>query len=319
MLLRSPIVGGAADGGLLARDVGVRESGQLPHPGSLVGLTAAQSLAERLTQGALGAKHLGGIAGKGTTQLIQGFPLVEQLVDIPKTFKNGASHAQVDGQVQGIADAPTGGKYITVDGHDHYVPVGMGIHVNRGDQVEAGDVMSEGIPNPSEIVKHKGIGEGRRYFVQQLRDVLKGAGVSAHRRNVELVARAMIDHVRLKEEHGDFLPGDVASYQTLENNWIPRHGTQELDPRSAVGKYLERPVLHHSIGTKIRPSMLKDFNEFGIKEVSAHPDPPPFESTMIRSEDILSHDPDFMTQMYGSGLKKNFSCSPWRRKRFCRN
>jgi DNA-directed RNA polymerase subunit beta' len=305
MLIRSPIVGGARDGGLLSRDVGIRENGRLPYSGSLVGLSAAQSLAERLTQQALGAKHLGGIAGKGTQQLIEGFPLVEQLIDIPKTFRGGATHSQVDGQVHMISDAPAGGKFITIDGHDHYVPVGAEPLVGRGDTVEAGDTLSSGVPNPAEIVRHKGIGEGRRYFTHQLRNVLRNAGVNAHRRNVELVARAMVDRVRLDDQHGEYMPGDLVSYQSLERDWQPREGTQELEPRSAIGKYLEKPVLHHTIGTKIKPSMLRDFTEFGVNKIHAHDEPPPFQPEMVRSMDILGSDPDWMAKMYGSGLKKN--------------
>lgn len=305
ILVRSPIVGGARDGGLLARDVGIRETGDLPHPGSLVGLLAAQSIAERLSQQALGAKHLGGIAGKGVEQLTQGFPLVEQLVDIPSAFKGGATHSQTDGQVQLVHEAPAGGTYVTIDGQDHYVPMGHQVLVNKGDTIEAGDMLSSGIPNPSEIVKHKGVGEGRRYYTHQLAQVLKGAGVNAHRRNVELIARAMIDHVRMNEEAGDWLPGDVVSYQSLERGWTPREGHEEAEPKQAVGKYLERPVLHYTIGTKVRPSMMKDFDEFGVKSLTVHKDPPPFEPEMVRSQDSLHHDPDWITKMYGSGLKKN--------------
>lgn len=305
ILVRSPIVGGARDGGLLARDVGIRESGDLPHPGSLVGLLAAQSIAERLSQQALGAKHLGGIAGKGVEQLTQGFPLVEQLVDIPKAFKGGATHAQTDGVVQLIHEAPAGGMYVTVNDQDHYIPVGHTVSVKRGDHIEAGDMLSSGIPNPSEIVKHKGIGEGRRYFTHQLAGVLQQAGVNAHRRNVELVARAMIDHVKMNDEFSDWLPGDVVSYQTLERNWHPREGFKQLEPKAAVGQYLEKPVLHYTVGTKIQPSMIKDMDEFGIKNLAVHENPPPFEPLMVRSEDSLQHDPDWVSQMYGSGLKKN--------------
>ena len=305
ILVRSPIVGGAKDGGLLARDVGIRESGNLPHPGSLVGLLAAQSIAERLSQQALGAKHLGGIAGKGVEQLTQGFPLVEQLVDIPKAFKGGATHAQTDGIVQAVHEAPAGGMYVTVDDHDHYVPMGHLPLVGRGDAIEAGDMLSTGIPNPSEIVRHKGIGEGRRYFTHQLAGVLQQAGVNAHRRNVELVARAMIDHVKMNDEFSDWLPGDVVSYQTLEKNWHPREGFKELEPKAALGHYLEKPVLHYTVGTKIQPSMLKDMEGFGVKKLVVHEAPPPFEPLMVRSEDSLHHDPDWVTQMYGSGLKKN--------------
>jgi hypothetical protein len=50
--------------------------------------------------------------------------------------------------------------------------------------------------------------------------------------------------------------------------------------------------------------MLKDFDDFDVHAVLAHNDPPPFEPEMIRGMYSLQHDPDWMTKMYGSGLKK---------------
>ena len=40
-------------------------------------------------------------------------------------------------------------------------------------RAKAGDVLSEGVPNPAKLALHKGIGEGRRYFVQQYKKILK--------------------------------------------------------------------------------------------------------------------------------------------------
>jgi hypothetical protein len=71
-----------------------------------------------------------------------------------------------------------------------------------------------------------------------------------------------------------------------------------------VGKYLERPVLHHSIGTKIRSGMLPELEEFGVNNLEVHDNPPPFEPTMVRGMYNLQHDPDFMTRHLGSGLEK---------------
>src|SRR5262249_17969707 len=74
--------------------------------------------------------------------------------------------------------------------------------------------------------------------------------------------------------------------------------------KSAIGKYLERPVLHYSIGTKVKPSMLEDFDQFGVKNVIVHPEPPPFQPGMIRAMENLLHDPDWMTRQLGTNLRK---------------
>jgi DNA-directed RNA polymerase subunit beta' len=303
ILVRSPMVGGSPAGGVYARDVGVREKGTLPGRGEQVGLQAAQALSEPLSQAQLAAKHSGGVAGE--EEAVGGFKYINQLIQVPKKFKGGAAHTTMDGTVQRIEEAPAGGYFVTVDDVPHYVGVGYDLKVKKGDKVEAGDIISEGFPNPSIVTKYKGVGEGRRYFVSAYRDAMKGAGLSPHRRNIELLSRGLINHVRLTEEYEDNVPDDVIPYSTLEHKWKPRSGARSVTPKQAVGKYLERPVLHYTIGTKVRPSMLVDLKEFEIDNIDVHDDPPPFEPEMIRGMYSLQHDPDWMTRMYGSGLKKS--------------
>ena len=303
ILIRSPLVGGSPSGGIYARDVGVRETGQLPGRGTQVGLQAAQALSEPLSQGQLSAKHSGGVSGE--EKAVSGFKYINQLIQVPKTFKGGAAHTTKDGTVQRIEDAPAGGKYVTINDTPHYVADGYDIHVKKGDKVEAGDVISEGFPDPSLVTQYKGIGDGRKYFVKALKEAMEGANLSAHRRNIEILSRGLINHVRLTEEYGDNVPDDVVPYSTLEHKWKPRDGHKSVKPKQAVGKYLEQPVLHYTIGTKIRPSMLKELTAFGVDEVAVHDDPPPFEPEMIRGMSSLQHDPDWLTRFYGSGLKKS--------------
>ena len=301
VLLRSPMVGGSPEGGVYARDVGIRERGVLPGRGEQVGLTAAQALSEPISQGQLSAKHSGGVAGQ--EKAVSGFQAINQLIQAPKQFKGVASHSEEDGRIDKIEEAPAGGHYVYINGKQHYVARGYNLKVKPGDEVEAGDVLSDGIPHPSIVVQHKGIGEGRRYFVKAMRDAMTGSGMKAHRRNIEVLSRGLINHVRLTDEWGDHVPDDVVPYSTLEHLYKPREGAQSLAPNRAVGKYLERPVLHYSIGTKVRPSMLRDLEEFGVQNLDVHDEPPPFQPEMIRGMASLQHDPDWMTRMYGSGLK----------------
>lgn len=302
LLLRSPMVGGPPEGGLYAADVGIREKGGLPPKGDNVGMAAAQSLGEPISQSAISSKHTGGVAGAGGA--VSGFKYINQLVQVPKTFTGGATHSQVDGKVGAVYNAPAGGKYVMIHGQRHYVQTGSDVHVKPGDIVEAGDVISDGLPNPAEIVTHKGIGEGRRYFVDTFRQMVKNSGISAHRRNIELLSRGLINHVKLTEEMGDYNPDDVVPYNVLEHSYVPRPGHEVVRPKQAVGQYLERPILHYSIGTKVRPSILKDMEHFGVQSLTVHPEPPPFQPEMIRAMESLSHDPDWMTRQLGSNLKK---------------
>ena len=305
ILVRSPITGSHPNGGVYAKDVGVREKGTLPHIGEMTGIAAAQALSEPITQGMLSEKHKGGIAaGKRSGPV--GFDAINQLIQAPAVFKGGASHAQNDGRVTNIREAPQGGYYVEIDNKSHYVGHGFDLKVKQGDEVEAGDVLSDGMPNPSEIVRHKGLGEGRRYFVNTYLQACKDSGIPAHRRNIELLARGLIDHVELDTEYDDYVPGDTMLYSRLEHLWQPREGHRVVPVQSAKGMYLEKPVLHYSIGTPVKASVIKTLNDYGVKTVAVHKDPAPFQPTQIRGLENLAHDPDWMTRFLGSYLKKNF-------------
>jgi hypothetical protein len=249
------------------------------------------------------SKHSGGVAGNVKQQT--GFPQLDQLISIPHHYPGGAVHAQEDGTVQRIADAPQGGRYLYVNDHPHWVDPDLDLNVQAGDKVEAGDPLTDGLENPAEYVRHKGIGEARRRFVDVFHRTAVGAGFRPHKRNLELMARGLIDHVRLNEETGENVPGDVVSYSALEHGYEPRPGHAVVAPKEALGQYLERPVLHHTIGTRVRPSMLSLLERHGVASLTVHPEPAPFDPVMVRSHDVLSTDPDVLTKMLGSGLEKN--------------
>lgn len=301
ILVRSPIVGGPEDGGVYAKDVGYREKGRLPPTGDYVGIAAVQALSEPVSQGQLSSKHSGGVGGANS---ISGFKALNALVQVPKKYPDGATHTQLDGRVQDIRQAPQGGYYVSVGGQDHYVPADRQVSVKKGDELEAGDSLSDGMPNPAEIVKHKGIGEGRRYFTQAMRQVMKNSGMSPHRRNIELLSRGIVNHVRMSDEYGDYVPDDIVPYSVLERNWQSRTGAVTGNPGSLNGHYLEQPVLHYSIGTKIGKNVTTNLQKYGITSVQAHKEPPPFESEMVRGMSNISNDPDWMTRMLGSYQEK---------------
>jgi hypothetical protein len=302
ILVRSPTVGGPADGGVYSRDVGYREKNRLPPIGDYVGIAAAQALAEPVTQSQISSKHSGGVGGAGA---ISGFKALNALVQVPEKYPSGATHAQLDGAVQEIRPAPQGGHYVIVAGKEHHVPTDVALKVKKGDVLEAGDVLSEGMPSPAEIVKYKGVGEGRRYFVQAMKQVLGNSGITGHRRNIELLSRGLINHVRLTDEYGDYVPDDIVPYSMLERSWQPRTGSVHGNPKSLTGHYLEKPVLHYSIGTKIGKSVLDNFDKYGIKDIEAHKEPPPFEPEMVRGMASATTDPDWMTRMMGSYQQKS--------------
>lgn len=298
VVIRSPISGGPADG-IYGIQVGAHGGG-VPAPGTLVGIEAAQALGERISQSSVGKKHQGTVKG-GVGSISKA---VDMVLNTPKNFVGGAAHATLDGRVTRVEDAPAGGSYVYVNNVAHYVAPGRGILKKIGDTVEAGDVLSEGLPNPELITKYKGIGEGRRYFARQLLDIFRSGGLAVHRRNTELIARALINYVRFDRNFKEYTEGDIVKYDQLEHSWVPREGSVALDVSQARGMYLERPVLHYTIGTRITQSVIEKLRKYNISKIIVNKEPPPFSLEMISAKDVILFDQDWMTRLFGAYQKR---------------
>ncbi len=292
--------------GTCSKCAGIRERGKLPEVGENIGVPAAQAVSERVTQAALRVKHTGGRKEKGKD--VSGFDQFSQLIEFPERFLNRASVADNDGHVQSIEKAPQGGHYVTIGDNKHYVFPDSDVIVKKGDVIEAGDVISDGIPNPRDVVRHKGIGEGRRRFVEIFMDTFDKAGFSANRRNLEVIAKGLVNHITVNDPTATYgLPGDIMEYSSFSKGYEPREGSQELDLNHSKHRYLERPTLHYSIGTRVTPSVLDILRKNKVQSIVTHEDPPPFEPKVIRALDNLSHAPDWQVRLGGSYLKRGLT------------
>lgn len=255
-------------------------------------------------------KHQGGAAG--VSNRFSGFSVINQFVQTPDTFPDKAVLSKKDGQVNSIIAAPQGGYYITVDNEPHYVAPGYPVTVKVGDKVEAGDSMSEGLADPGEVVELRGLGAGRKYYSDRLKQLLDDSGMEADRRNTELMARAALDHLQItdiKDDDNEYLPDDVVSYSYFSNRYTPPKDTVKVKTDKAVGNYLQSPALHYTIGTRITPKISKDLSESGFNEVFASPSSPTFKPHMVRLRAATHHGTDWLASMHTSYLKKQISDS----------
>lgn len=256
------------------------------------------------------SKHTGGITG--AKKEYSGFEVINQLVQSPEQFPDRATVAEEDGTVTNIIDAPQGGKYVIVGQKKNYVPHGYPVTVSIGDTVEAGDALSEGIVDPGDVVKYKGLGQGRLYWADRLKDALDASGMQAMRINTEILARNAIDHVEVDDPEGagDALPGDVVSYNKLRWTYKPDEElVQAKLPSQAVGKYLQEPVLHYSIGTRITPQVLKRLSaaKLDARPYAVSEQPPGFTADMQRLRTASHVNDDFLASMSTSYLSSQLN------------
>ena len=164
------------------------------------------------------------------------------------------------------------------------------------------------MPNVDTITQYKGLGAGRRAFVESLYDIMSSAGAAVPKKQLEPFARAYVDRVEITDPDGlqGWIYGDIASYNVLEKGWKPRVGSFKIGVEHAAGKYLELPEMHYTIGTRITPSVIKDMQEAGIREITVHSKEAPFIPHMTSAKQFAMEDPDWITALSGEGLTKSF-------------
>jgi signal peptidase I len=180
------------------------------------------------------------------------------------------------------------------------------VTVKVGDKVEAGDSISTGIPNISQVVKYKGIGEGRRSLRDAIYEFYKQNGLPVIRKNIELLVRGIVDHIQIKKRYNYFLPGDIIKYSDFERFYKIRPGSVEEEVDKTLNKYLEKPVLHYTIGTKITPRVIETLKKFDIDRIVVNSEPPIFEPIMVPLERQILYDPDWQTKLLGGYQLQKF-------------
>tara|TARA_B100000131_G_scaffold34825_1_gene31984 strand:- start:699 stop:2480 length:1782 start_codon:yes stop_codon:yes gene_type:complete len=257
-----------ADGGICQKCAGRDNYGNNIDIGSNVGIRSSQALTEPLTQMTLSARHgVNLVSGKGADLKLRGLKGFKQLVEMPKSFMHKAPLADVAGKVTKIDRAPQGGFDIDIGGTAHYVPPNRQLKVSLNQTVEAGDVLSNGIPNPADVMRHKGIGEGRKYLAESLNTLYDDEGIRADPKHFEYLAKTQFNYVKADTRLGEYLPGEVIPYNEAKK--LLKDKSQTIQLSKSKGMTLMEPALHHMPGTKITGSMIRDLREAGMSKVLA--------------------------------------------------
>ena len=168
--------------------------------GEAVGIIAAQSIGEPGTQLTMRTFHTGGVAGGDITQ---GLPRVEELFEARKP-KGLAVISEIDGTVK--IEEVKRRKEVTVTSKDnsktYAISFGSKLKVKEGDQIKAGDPITEGSINPNEILAIKGADGVFQYLTSEVQKVYRNQGVDINDKHIEVIGRQMLKKVKI-EETGD--------------------------------------------------------------------------------------------------------------------
>jgi DNA-directed RNA polymerase subunit beta' len=177
--------------------------------GEAVGVIAAQSIGEPGTQLTMRTFHTGGVAGK---DIAGGLPRVVELFE-SRTPRGAARLAKASGVLRLGEDEGKGIPIVVVtdDGEEHEIvlPIGARPIVSDGQEIKAGDPITDGPFDPKELMEIKGIRETQLYLVEEVQRVYRDQGVSIHDKHIELIVRQMTRRIGVQEPGDtDFLPGE---------------------------------------------------------------------------------------------------------------
>jgi len=205
--------------------------------GEAVGVIAAQSIGEPGTQLTMRTFHTGGVAGK---DIAGGLPRVVELFE-SRTPRGSARLAKATGVVQLGEDVGKGIPATVIDdeGIEHEVPLPLGARpiVSDGQNVRAGDPITDGPFDPKELMEIKGIRETQLYLVDEVQRVYRDQGVSIHDKHIELIVRQMTRRIGVQEVGDtDFLPGERIDSKMFRdtNRRIVEEGRRPAEGRPEI-------------------------------------------------------------------------------------
>ena len=100
---------------------------------------------------------------------------------------------------------------------EYIIPYGIMPSVKEGDEIKAGDNITDGAKNPHDILRICGLKETHRYLVKEVQKVYKSQGVEINDKHIEVMVRQMLHKVKIEESGStEFLPGEFVDMNVFE-------------------------------------------------------------------------------------------------------
>ncbi|MBD3231080.1 DNA-directed RNA polymerase subunit beta' [Candidatus Dependentiae bacterium] len=188
---------------------------------------------------------------KRTKDITGGLPRVAELFEA-RIPKDAAFISEVNGIVK-FGGLHRGQRRITItteegDTFEYSIPRSKHLNIEDEQKVNAGDLLTSGVPNPHDILRILGPDELQKHLVKEIQEIYRLQGVSINDKHIELIVRQMLRKVRIVDP-GDtnFAIGDRVDKIHLQavNRSMVKEGK-----KIAVAKSILMGITKSSLGTE---------------------------------------------------------------------
>ncbi len=154
-----------------------------------------------------------------TGDIVQGLPRVEELLEARKP-KECAILSERNGRAKLTTEDDVTRLFLVFsDGSEEeiIVPQGLNVIVEDGEEITKGKALTDGPPNPHDIVRLMGIEAAQKYLVDEVQSVYRSQGVEIADKHIEVIVRQMTRKVRVEDpKETIMLPGELMERYDLD-------------------------------------------------------------------------------------------------------
>ncbi|MYD43236.1 MAG: DNA-directed RNA polymerase subunit beta' [Gammaproteobacteria bacterium] len=151
-----------------------------------------------------------------STDIVGGLPRVVDLFEA-RQRKGGAILAEASGAVSFGNETMTKQRLVITDedgnSHEKLIPKTRQIEVYPGETIKRGDIVCDGVLDPKDILRYRGLDALREYIVDNIQEVFQAQGVLLNDKHIEIIIRQMLRKVDITDAgDSEFVKGERIEY-----------------------------------------------------------------------------------------------------------
>ncbi len=165
---------------------------------------------------------------------------------LAKKGSGTAIESEVDGHVSAVKDGSVTVVHESEKLREYIIPPGYTLYVKDGDEVQAGDSLTDGNLDLQLLFKYKGQDAVQKYLSKEIQFIYSSQGQKVNNKHIEVIVRQMFSRVRVLDPGDtDLLPGEIIEKATF----LDANDEVEKGEKEAVSEPLFLGITKISLST----------------------------------------------------------------------